>query len=244
MGLWGIFSSAGGLRFLRIQASTTPCSLWICFLCLWVCFLCSEMQAVWQGRMGQQLNKDDPLEYQPWARAGSVAGLSFLPLCTFTAESVPRKGGEWDSFSVFQGDSPRGEMQMSEKKEIMFTYKYSSKNQPHLNAARCPLCCQWFRRCLFHMYFFIVIVFCHYVLCYFCCHSTQKTQLLVQSKCIKADGIYAPSAMRQDCTLTPAAVTWVSSNPAIIHQRSLLRWAHSLRWTRKHVKSHVYYLTF
>lgn len=65
------------------------------------------------------------------------------------------------------------------------------------------------------MYFFIVTVFCHYVLCYFRCHSTQETQFLIQSKCIKADVIYAPSAMRQDCVLTPAAVTWVSSNPAI-----------------------------
>lgn len=104
---------------------------------------------------------------------------------------------------------------MSAKEEIMFTHKYSSENQPHLNAAQCPLCCQWFRRCLFHMYFFIVIVFSHYVLCNFCCHSTQRTQLLVQSKCIKAEVIYVPSAMRQDCMLTPAAVTWVSSIPAI-----------------------------
>lgn len=92
------------------------------------------------------------------------------------------------------------------------------------------------------MYVFIVIVFCHYVLCYFCCHSTQKTQLLVQSKCIKADVIYGPSAIRQDFMLTPAAVTWVNSSPAISLQPE-----HTPKVSAQesqHVKSHVYYLTF
>lgn len=138
---------------------------------------------------------------------------------------------------MFQGGSPRGEMQMSAKEEIMFSHKYSSQNQPHLYAAQCPPRCQQFRRCLFHRYFFIVIVFCYYVLCYFCCHSTQKMQLLVQSKCIKADVIYAPSAMRQGCMLTPAAVTWVSSNPDVSMQpehtpKVSSQMGHSLRWTR------------
>lgn len=40
-----------------------------------------------------------------------------------------------ETVSVFQGGSPRGEMQMSAKEEIMFTHKYSSEHQPHLNAA-------------------------------------------------------------------------------------------------------------
>lgn len=36
---------------------------------------------------------------------------------------------------MLQGDFPRGEMQMSAKEEMMFSHKYSSENQPHLNAA-------------------------------------------------------------------------------------------------------------
>lgn len=90
-------------------------------------------------------------------------------------------------------------MQTCERKEITFTCKHSKEFQPHLNPAGRPLRCQRFRHCLLHMYFFTITVFCYYVLCYFCCHSTWKTRLfLLQSKCIKADTVYPPSAMRQD----------------------------------------------
>lgn len=103
---------------------------------------------------------------------------------------------------------------MSEKKEIMFTQiqqRESASSKCCVVSSVLPV--------VQKVPISYVFLYCYYFLSVcavlFLLPSTQKTQLLIQSKCIKADVIYAPSAVRQDCMLIPAAVTWVSSSPAI-----------------------------
>lgn len=160
----------------------------------------------------------------------------------------------------FKGDSPRWEIQMSEKKELRLTHKSSKGNQPLSKSLMEDLCV--FHKAMLISYFFLAIVVS--ILCYCisaavaprkpgsysssiseCC--TQR----LQNKCIRAN---LPHKCNEAAGWQPAVVIWLVGNEqrqscfsaaqAYAEGSSSLRRGHSIRWTRKHIKSHIYYLSF